>query len=90
MPFELATDINDETKIPLNWLFAIASVAGGVLLVAAGLMVWGTRLEAKTEFQESRLSKVELATEQYSKNQGDILQQLVEIKVEMRHMVDKK
>ena len=90
MPYELAErTIDENTRIPLSWLYGLATALGGVLIVGAGLMIWGTRLEAKGEFRESRLSKLEVESQQTALNQQSILVQLVEIKVELQHLKGK-
>lgn len=93
MPFELAEPVRplgDETPIPVKWLFGLFSVAGGVVMVGAGLLIWGTRLEAKGEFRESRITKVEQDTASIAQNQSAMLLQLVEIKVELQHLRKEK
>jgi hypothetical protein len=74
-------NLGEDTKIPITWLFALASCSGGILIVAAGLVVWGSRLEAKGDFRESRISKLEIQQDQYGKDLGEIKQALVRIEV---------
>jgi hypothetical protein len=76
--------IGEDTTVPVTWLFAVASVGGGVLMVAAGLMIWGTRLEAKSEFQESRITAIEVQQQQYLKDQSEIQRSLVRLEVLMQ------
>lgn len=32
--------MNDETKVPLKWVFALLSCSGGALILAMSAMVW--------------------------------------------------
>lgn len=82
----MPNQLTDDTRIPIRWLFALGSIAGGVVFLAAGLVVWGTRLEAKSEFSESRISKIEISQEQYVKDQSALIRELVEIKIQMQHL----
>lgn len=49
-------DLQKSFRIPLPWL-AVAAVSMGSLI--AGVVAWGTRLEGKSNFQETRLSNLE-------------------------------
>ena len=51
--------IDDDTKVPLKWVYGLVGVAATVTMVAGGLVLWGARLEAKTNEKVDRIDYVQ-------------------------------
>lgn len=51
--------LSDKTKVPLGWIFGLIGCSFTILMVAGGLVLWGARLEAKTEGKVDKLDYVQ-------------------------------
>lgn len=73
--------LDDSTTIPLGWLVAAIGACITCFMVISGMIIWATRLEARADQQQEKITKLELQQEQYRSDQEGIQKALVRIEV---------
>lgn len=86
-------NVNEKTQVPVVWLFSAISILVTVGVFASGIIVWGTRLEAREDInrnsvQEARVvtSDIQVKQAKYAEDIGQIKQDMVELKTMMKQL----
>jgi hypothetical protein len=73
-------NLDDKTKTPIGWLVAVVAAAFALLSASGGVILWGARLEAKTEAHDAGITKLEVKQERYDTDMRQVRDSLIEIK----------
>lgn len=71
--------MDDKTKIPMGWMFALIGALATAFFFASGVIVWGAHTEDKVNTTAEKVAKIEVVQSTYDSNQQDIKQALARI-----------
>ena len=71
--------MNDETKIPIRWLFVLLSASGAGLMLAQTIGAWQSKIEAKIEINDVTTKQLKESGDELNKTLQSIDRRLSRI-----------